>query len=115
MCKMFLFAALVALVASTCSLSAQTQADDKAKRVQELQAEIAKTQANLDALKKELATLMPPPVTPAAVDTFRHEFFKIGAVGTWKEGEYAHKVLELIDDNSLYMAICYDPKINVVF
>lgn len=114
MAKMFLTVALAALVASIFPLTAQPPADEKAKRVKELQAEIAKTQAKLDALNKELAGLKPPAAAPAVAGTLRHESFKVGAIGTWMEGEYAHKVLEIIDDNSLYMAISINPRINVV-
>lgn len=87
MSKSILFAALAASVASVCPAAAQNPDADKTKRVQQLRAEIAKTQAKLDALNKELATLVPPQAAPAqpkaAVGTLRHEFFKGDFVAHW--------------------------------
>ena len=114
MSKSTLFAVLMAILVSVCPATAQKPDAEKAKQVQKLREEIARTQTKLDALNKELAGLVPAKEAEPKVESLRHEFFKVGAIGTWKEGEYAHKVLEVIDNNSVYMAISYDPQVNVV-
>jgi hypothetical protein len=109
--EVVIFASLVAFSTPIGNATAQGRVADKEKRIQQLRAEIARTQAKLDELNKELNTLLSP---PAVVDTLRHEDFKVGLVGKWRKGEYAHRILEIINESSVYMAISYDPRINVV-
>lgn len=99
---------LTAVFALACAASARSD-DADAKKIAALRDEIAKTEAKLDALKKQIISL-----NPDDAPFLRHEDFKVGIIGLWRKGEYALKVIEVIDKDSVYLAVAYRPEVNIV-